>query len=102
MWIGVSYILLAIYQRWRVNPHFLNKILELRSYFCVSGPCSSGECVNDSKVSLLLVDHEGVSADHGLHYLHFHSTLRTGGRSTPRKLLRRNMGSNASEQSENT
>lgn len=38
----------------------------------------------------------------GLHYLYLHSTLRTGGRSTPHKRLRRNMGSNASGQSDST
>lgn len=58
--------------------------------------------LKDSKGKLVLVDHEGVSVVHCLLYLYLHSTLRTGGRLVFHKQPRRNMGSNASGESEST
>lgn len=68
----------------------------------IYGPLSSSQGVSDFQENILLVDHEGASADQDHHYLRLHSTLRTGGRSRPHRQLRRNRDSNAAGRSENT
>lgn len=87
------------WMEYTLKLNFPRKILAFRQSHWVFDSCSSG---TGSKGKLPHVDREVASADQRLHYQYLHSTRRTSGRSVLHKQQRKNTGSSASRQNENT